>query len=210
MGIQNASSQVRLREGSDIAQGHTAQAGTHAEGFLDTDSLRPPGQATPISERRSLLRKGRVRAALRPEPASLRSASPSPGCPPLRPGPGGGGRGPAAAGCSQRGPWGRGRPQRGRRLEGPRPFLSVPPTAQQLYLRQGKAATLENKNPKGGTSLAALEDCWAPTPLQGPPGATGGGWETLGPGPAASSGAHLLPCASPTVDVRSLGREGGT
>ena len=63
---------------------------------------------------------------------------------------------------------------------------------------------------KGGTSLAALEDCWAPTPHQGPPGATARGWETLGPGPAASSGARLLPCASPMVDGRSLGREGGT
>ena len=84
----------------------------------------------------------------------------------------------------------------------------VPP--QQLRLRQGEAATLENKNPKGGTSLAALEDCWAPTPHQGPPGATARGWETLGPGPATSSGARLLPCASPMVDGRSLGREGGT
>lgn len=37
--------------------------------------------------------------------------------------------GPAGAGCSQRGPWGRGRPQRQAPQEGPRPFLSVPPTA---------------------------------------------------------------------------------
>lgn len=116
--------------------------------------------------------------------------------------------GPAAQVAHKEGRGGGGDRSGRRHRKGPAPSCQFHQRPQQLCLRQGEAATLENKNPKGGTSLAALEDCWAPTPLQGPPGATARGWETLGPGPAASIGAHWLPCASPTVDGRSLGREG--
>ena len=116
--------------------------------------------------------------------------------------------GPAGTGCSQRGRWGRGRPQRQAPQEGPRPFLSVPPTAPAAVPAPRGSCNSQKQKPQRRNFPGGLEDCWAPTPFQGPPGVTAKGWETLGPGPAASSGARWLPCASPTVDGRSLGREG--
>lgn len=84
----------------------------------------------------------------------------------------------------QEGPWGRGwRPQAAGATGRALPVSST----KQLCLRQGEAATLKNKTPKGGTSPAALEDGWAPTSsrrLAGcpAPAPRPRGWETKPPG----------------------------
>lgn len=101
------------------------------------------------------------------------------------------------AGCS-RGPWGRGGGPSTAGATGRAPPLPVSSTnrPEQLCLRQGEAATLKNKNPKGGTSPVALEGRWAPTPSTGQPGPTArllGG--TTGHGPAATQG--LVGCPVP-------------
>lgn len=67
---------------------------------------------------------------------------------------------------------------------------------EQLCLRQGEAATLKNKNPKGGTSPAALEDCWAPTPSQGSLGQQPGAGRHSGSQLCCHPGAPWLPCPS--------------
>lgn len=97
--------------------------------------------------------------------------------------------GPAKAGCSPRGPVGAGVATAGggRHRKGPAPSCQLYQRPEQLCLRQGEAATLKNKTPKGGTSPAALEDGWAPTSsrrLAGcpAPAPRPRGWETKPPG----------------------------
>jgi hypothetical protein len=75
------------------------------------------------------------------------------------------------AGCSV-GPWGQGWANHSSAgATGRAPPLPVSSTngPEQLWLSQGEAATLKNKNPKGGTSLAAQEDGLAPRPHYGAP-----------------------------------------
>lgn len=90
------------------------------------------------------------------------------------------------AGCSQRGPvgvgvgWGGGGPTTARQApqEGPRPFLSVLPTAlSSCACAKGKLQLTKTKTPKEELPRAALEDCWAATPFTGQPGPTARGWE---------------------------------
>lgn len=61
--------------------------------------------------------------------------------------------------------------------EGPRPFLSVLPTAQSSCACAKGKLRLKNKNPEGGTSPAALDGCGAPPPPQGNLGGQPGCWE---------------------------------
>lgn len=77
--------------------------------------------------------------------------------------------------------------------EGPRPFLSVLPTARAAVPEPRGSCNSHKQKPQGGTSPAALEDCWAPTPFTGLPGPTARGWEarrvaaTLGDGVLAAA-----------------------
>lgn len=67
---------------------------------------------------------------------------------------------------------------------------------EQLCLRQGEAAAHKNKNPKGGTSPAALEGCWS-----GNLGPQPGAGSHKGSQPCCHSGARRLPCPSGGVGV---------
>lgn len=108
----------------------------------------------------------------------------------------------ARAGCSQRGPMGAGWADHSEAgATGRAPPLPVSSTngPEQLCLRQGEAATLKNKNPKGGTSPVALEDCWPP-PLHRAPWADSQGLGgTAGHSSAVTQG--LPGCPAP-VDGR--------
>lgn len=84
--------------------------------------------------------------------------------------------------------------------EGPRPFLSVLPTAPSSCACTKGKLQLSKTNPKGGTSLAALGDCW-PRPFRGAPGLTARGWEgTTSPPcllPGGGGGGGLAGCPAP-------------
>ena len=118
-------------------------------------------------------------------------------------------RGATEAGCSQRGPVGAGAGDHSSAgATGRAPPLPVSSTngpAAAVPAPRGSCNSQKQK-PKGGTSPAALEDCWAPTPFTGLPGLTARGreaqWVTI-PGDA---GCSSQPCPI-RWEARPPGRE---
>lgn len=199
------------REGQRCAQGHTAQAGgptlkaslTHRLPKRDLDWASHFRAEVPSPGRPS-------QSCLRPELTHTLRLPPSPNFPASKAGPWRSSRRPAAAGCSQRAALGAGATAAAGATGRACPSCQFHNKPSSCACAKGKLQLSKTKTPKGGTSLAALEDCWAPTRFRGLRG-DGQGLGDAGSQPCRQQqGSSLAALCFPRWTGRSLGREGGT